>query len=432
MGGHVGSDAWLQRVAASFGTPSYVYFTDTIKERVALLRNSFAGRFSLSFAVKCNPNPALLAWMMDHVEFLDVSSIGEFRLAMSAGWQASRVSFTGPGKRDFEVREAIGCGIGELVLESVREAVLADGIARAAGRVQDVMVRIAPAQVPKGFGDQMAGRPSPFGLDWETVATHLPKILALSNLRVTGLHIYSGTQCLIPNAICENYRNFLGIFRDICAGYDLHPEKLVFGSGLGIPYHDGDVPIDLDAVASGITDELDLLRSVPAFASTRLVLELGRYLVGEAGYFLTRVISIKDSKGTRIGICDGGMNNHLPASGHFGMVIHRNYSMHKVAAEGAVEKINLVGPLCTSIDRLASGVMLPRVEEGDLIAIHNSGAYGLTASPLHFISHAPPREILVDRNGMQDVTRIFGDVRAAAVPSVGSRYSSGFTVASNQ
>jgi len=399
-------DVWLQSAAASFGTPSYIYLAPAIESRAALLRQAFGNRFALSYAAKSNPNPALLSLMTGQADYLDVSSIGEFRTAVAAGWEAERISFTGPGKRQFEIREAIEGGIGELILESVREAVFANAVAVELGRVQHVLVRIAPTTVPKGFGDQMAGRPSAFGIDWEDAGRDMPDIAALPNLKIVGLHIYSGTQCLKPEAICENYRNFIGIFREICEAYIPQPEKLVFGSGLGIPYHDGDLPLDLFAVAAGIAPDLDGLKGLPQFAKTRLVLELGRYLVGEAGYFLTRVISVKQSRGVRIGICDGGMNDHLPASGHFGMVMHRNYTMHKVGGQGEPEKVNLVGPLCTSIDRLAVGVMLPRIEEGDLVAVHNSGAYGLTASPIHFISHAPPREILIDVAGMRDVTHI--------------------------
>jgi diaminopimelate decarboxylase len=402
-------DEFLARAASSFGTPSFVYFMSVIDARAAELRAAFGSRFALSYAAKSNPNPALLGRIKDSIEFLDVSSVGELRLGLRAGWDPSRASFTGPGKRDFELREAIECGIGELVLESMGEALRADEIARSMGRVQDVLIRIAPARVPKGFGDQMAGRPSAFGIDVERIHAELPKIAALAHLRIAGLHIYSGTQCLKPDAICENYRIFLEIFRDTCATHDIRPEKLVFGSGLGIPYHLGDIAIDLSAVANGVNDQLDLLRAEPRFAGTRLVLELGRYLVGEAGYFVTRVVSIKESRGVRIGICDGGMNNHLPASGHFGMVIHRNYTMHRVGGGLTDEKIDLVGPLCTSIDRLASGVVLPRIEEGDLIAVHNSGAYGLTASPIHFISHAPPQEVLFDSDGLHCVTRALGD-----------------------
>lgn len=401
-------DACLSQAAQRFGTPSYVYLTDAIESRIAQIRASLGPWFQLSYAMKCNPNPALLGWLASRIEDIDVSSIGEFRLARSAGWDAARASFTGPGKREAEIRQAVEAGLGELVVENLREARLADRAAADIGRRQDILIRLAPSSVPKGFGDQMAGRPSPFGFDIETADEELPQVLALPHLNLVGLHIYSGTQCLKPLAICDNYRIFMSIFRDICDRHDITPRKLVFGSGLGVPYHPEDKPLDLEDVAQGIGPDLDAFQAQPRFSDTRLVLELGRFLVAEAGYFLTSVIGTKLSRGRNIAICDGGMNNHLPASGHFGMVIHRNYRMHRVGGGEATERYNIVGPLCTSIDRLAGDVAMPALAEGDVVAIHVSGAYGLTASPLHFISHPLPREVLVDGRGMQDVTWLAG------------------------
>ncbi|MCV2869494.1 type III PLP-dependent enzyme [Defluviimonas sp. WL0002] len=403
-------DAALARVASDFGTPAYVYFTDKIEQRIADLRAAFGGRFALSYAAKSNPNPELLRWLSSRIENLDISSIGEMRLGLRAGWEPERMSFTGPGKRDAELAEAIGNGVGELIVESVDEAIRADRIAAEAGSVQRIMVRIAPDRVPKGFGDQMAGRPSAFGVDYEAIHEELPKILALRNLRLIGLHIYAGTQCLVPEAICENYRIFMSIFSDVCERHDIWPEKLVFGSGLGVPYFENDAPIDLKAAALGIRKEIDAFCALPRFAKTDLALELGRYLVGEAGYFLTGITTIKESRGTRFGICDGGMNNHLPASGNFGMVIHRNYRMHRVGGGEPARKVNLVGPLCTPLDRIGVGVQLPEIAIGDVIAVHNSGAYGLTASPVYFISHELPREILMEGGQARDVTRQLGDL----------------------
>lgn len=410
-------DKWLERAASQFQTPCYVYFTDSIEERIALLRDSFDGRFALSYAVKSNPNPALLRWLNGRIEHLDISSVGELRLAVQAGWDPAQISFTGPAKRDFELEEAIAAGLGLLVIESLREARVASAIASRLGLTQQVLIRIAPDSVPKGFGDQMAGRPCAFGIDVEDADAALREILSLPGLSVAGLHIYSGTQSLKPEAICANYLGFMTIFAALAAEHGLRPEKLVFGSGMGIAYHDQDMPLVLDEIAASIGPELDRFRETPAFADTEMVLELGRYLVGEAGYFLTRVVSIKESRGTRIAICDGGMNNHLPAAGLFGMVMRRNYRMHKVGgAAGPIEKVDISGPLCTSIDRLASGIELPRLEEGDVVAIHNSGAYGLTASPLHFISHAPPAELMVCGNEITDISRYFGDVPPANRP----------------
>ncbi|WP_336969864.1 type III PLP-dependent enzyme [Sphingobium aromaticiconvertens] len=406
-----GTDDWLDQAAEQFGTPSFVYFADRIAQRIDELRDAFEGRFALSYAVKSNPNPALLAWLNGRIDLLDVSSIGEFHLAIEAGWNPILISFTGPAKRDFEIRDAIHGNVGLLVIESLREARLANAVARSIGCVQRVLVRIAPDSIPKGFGDQMAGRPSPFGIDLDDAAEALGLIMAMPNLNLAGLHIYSGTQCLKPEAIVENYRGFLQIFTMLCEAHEITPDKLILGSGLGVAYHDQDIPLNLTDIASGILPDIERFCAQPRFANTQLALELGRYLVAEAGFFLTRVVSIKQSRGVRIAICDGGMNNHLPASGHFGMVIRRNYSMHKVGGGTGLEKVDLSGPLCTSIDRLGSGVDLPHLEEGDVIAIHNSGAYGLTASPIHFISHAPPAELMVMDGEIRDISRFLPDVQ---------------------
>lgn len=405
-------DRRLGEAAARFGTPAYLYATDAIEARLADLRQHFGRWFAISFAVKSNPNPALLGWMRDRLDYLDISSGGELTLSQQAGWDPAHISFTGPAKREPEISAAIGADLGELVLESLREAQLADRLAGEAGRIQPVLIRIAPDRVPKGFGDQMAGRPCPFGVDVEDAATILPQIAALKNLRIIGLHIYSGTQSLKPEAICENWRIFMQVFSDTCAALDLRPEKLIFGAGLGIPYHPGDQALDLAAIAAEIGPALDAFRADPRLAGTRLVLELGRYLVGPAGWFLTRVVSVKQSRGARIAICDGGLNANLAASGNFGMVLRRNYVMHRVGGDedGArpEEKHDISGPLCTSIDKLGGGVMLPRLEEGDLIAIHACGAYGPTASPLYFISHPLPRELILTGGQLQDATRITG------------------------
>ncbi|HRO15982.1 MAG TPA: type III PLP-dependent enzyme [Paracoccus sp. (in: a-proteobacteria)] len=394
----------LDAAAQRFGTPAYVYVADIVDRRIDMLRKALGHWFQLSFAMKCNPNPALLRWLEPRIEGLDASSWGEVAAAQAAGWSPDRISFTGPGKRETEIRAAVEAGVGELVIESLREARHADRIAAELGRRQDILVRLSPARVPRGFGDQMAGRPSPFGIDVEDAPDVLRALRDLRHLRIAGLHIYSGTQCLKPEAICENWAIFADVFAEIAERCDLRPERLVFGSGLGIPYFAGDAEIDLAEVAGLARPVIDRLKQNERLAGARLVLELGRFVVGPAGFFVTRVVSVKESRGSRIAVCDGGMNDHLAAAGGFGMVMRRNYRMHRVGGGVRAERIDLVGPLCTSIDRLGSGVELAAVDEGDLIAVHMSGAYGPTASPLHFISHPMPREVLVTGTAMTDVT----------------------------
>lgn len=396
--------AELREVAQRFGTPTYVYFMDAVEDRIDELNAAFGGRFKLSYAAKSNPNPALLRWLSEKIPCLDISSGGELDKAVQNGWTPSQISFTGPGKRSFELQAAVQHGVGEVVLESVAEARELAALAREAGRQMDVLVRLAPAWAPMGFGDHMAGKPCPFGVDEEVLEESLQEIQALPGLDLRGFHIYSGTQCLDPEAILANYRNFLAVFRkasDICG---LEPRTLIFGSGLGVPYHDNQTPLPLAEVAEPFCEDLDSFRKEAPFRNSELKLELGRYLVGEAGIFLVRVIRTKESRGTKIGICDGGMNNHLAACGHMGMVIPRNYRFFEVRDPdpgGVGEAYNLVGPLCTSLDTLARNVQLSGLQEGDLLGVQCSGAYGVTSSPIYFISHPPPGEVMVETRGAQ-------------------------------
>lgn len=389
----------LADIAARNGTPSFVYFMDVVHHQIGALRAAFGGRFLVSYAMKCNPNPDLLRWMCKHVDCLDVSSAGELAAGLQAGWAPERISFTGPAKQQADLAFAAREGIGEVVLESLREARLLDAVAARQGRTQKVLIRIAPASVPKGFGSNMSGKPTQFGIDEEDLSATLDEIQRLPHLRVAGFHAYSGTQCLKAEAIAENWLNFLRLFQQASEQLDLAPEKLIFGAGLGIPYHEGDAAVDLAAVSQTVLPVIEQVASAPRYACAQWVLETGRFLVGEAGVYLARVVHTKTSRGKRIVVLDGGMNHHLGAAGHLGMVIHRPYRMSVIPAEPrpaqGVEPHDIYGPLCTSIDTLGRGVQLPRLEEGDILAVHGSGAYGPSSSPAGFISHPQAQEFMV-------------------------------------
>ena len=389
----------LRDIARDFGTPCYVYFWDAIRKQIERIRSAFGHRFAINYAVKSNPHLGLLRRMHEVVDALDVSSAGEVSRGLEAGWDAARLSFTGPGKTPAELRASVDAGVGEVVVESLDEAELLNRIAGQACRRQRILVRITPHRVPRGFGLNMSGKPTQFGIDEEEIDPAVTVIQSLAHLELCGFHIFSGTQCLDAQAIVENYQIFSETFRRVCSTHGLRPRKLIFGSGLGIPYFDGDVPLDLAAVAEKTNRAVDELRSAAAFADTALVLETGRFLVGEAGVYLTGVIRKKRSRGIDICICDGGMNHHLAAAGHLGSVVHRNYRMFKVTAEapdGPEQAYTIVGPLCTTIDTLGRQVKFPGLEAGDVIAIRSSGAYGASASPIHFISHDAPRELIVE------------------------------------
>jgi diaminopimelate decarboxylase len=395
--------ALLAAAVQAVGTPCYVYLPEVWEARIAALRDAFAGRFAISYAVKANPNPAILRRLRGQADGLDVSSAGELARALEAGWDGCQLSFTGPGKTADELQFALDARIGEVVVESLDEAETLNALAGRAGRRQAVLARLAPLRVPKGFGLAMSGRPTQFGLDEETLAAAIPALAALPHLELVGLHAYSGTQCLSAEAIGENYLVFAELFRAVCRAHGLRPRTLVFGAGIGIPHHDGETAPAVAAIAAASAPALETVAGEPALAGARLVLETGRFLVGEAGVYLTRVIRTKETRGATLCICDGGMHHHLAASGHFGSVLQRNYRMVRLGGRGAPPpdgvEYTLVGPLCTTIDTFGRRVRFDTLAAGDVIAVLASGAYGVTASPIHFISHRPPREVLAERVG---------------------------------
>jgi diaminopimelate decarboxylase len=343
--------------------------------------------------------------MLPHIATFDVSSLKEFERALQAGCPAERVTFSGPAKRPAEIRGALALGLGELVIESLAEARIADEAAGKLGIVQPVLLRINPANGPRRFGVSFSGRASQFGVDEEVLEETLDRLVEAPNLKLVGFHIFSGTNSVDAEAIAENFAIFAGLFRRAASHADLAPRKLIFGSGFGISYGGNEPPLDVEAVAAAVAPMIAELKQDPRYAQAECILEMGRWLVGPAGWLLTSVVGEKQSRGTDYRLCDAGFNNHLAACGMMGTVIRRNWSMTNVSnPAGAEQSYTLVGPLCTSIDILATAIRLPELRVGDVVAVENSGAYGLTSSPTRFISHPEPAEVLLQGGEMIDVT----------------------------
>ncbi len=396
----------LEHAGRRFGTPLYVYLAEPIRERFRALARAVAGRFEIGYAVKANPNVGLLRAIRGLPATLDCSSIAELERGLLAGYAAAQMSFSGPAKRPFELERAVAAGCGELVAESERELREIDAIAARQGRRQAVLLRINPRKVPAQFGVNMAGRPSAFGIDEEAADAAIVLARALPNLDLGGFHVYSATNSLSVDAIDENVGLMAGIFARLSRAHGFAPRSLVFGSGFGIPYQDDQSPLDLAALAPRLNARIDELRKDPLLAGARCTLEMGRWLVGPFGYLLTAVVGLKHSRGVDIALLDAGFNNHLAAAGMMGTMIRRNWSFSVIGgAARAPRSYTLVGPLCTTIDQLASKIELPELRIGDLLAIAASGAYGLTASPTRFISHPEPCEVLVEADGsLHEVT----------------------------
>lgn len=374
------------------GTPLYVYDFAVVRARIARLRAALPGGVDVHYAIKANPFPPLLSAIAPLVDGMDVASAGELT-KVTAVMTSDSVSFAGPGKRDFEIEAAIAAGA-TINLESGGEAERAMTIADRLGIVPRLAVRVNPDFELRGSGMRMGGRASPFGIDAERVPA-LVRWLIEAGADWRGFHIFAGSQSLDSAAICETQAATLALAARLAAEVEAQPPLVNLGGGFGIPYFAGDAPIDVEAIGSALGERLD--RRPPILAHSRFAIELGRWLVGEAGIYLAQVIDRKESGGETFLVVDGGLNHHLAATGNFGMVVRRNYpvAIADRIGEAPEETVTIVGPLCTPLDRLADRVALPRAGVGDVIAVFASGAYGATASPGAFLGHAPVRELLI-------------------------------------
>jgi diaminopimelate decarboxylase len=380
-------------VAEAGRTPVFVYSKALLDQRMADLRAALPARVGVNYAVKANPHPAVIAHMAPLVDGFDIASAGELTLCVEAGIDPRRISFAGPGKRDDELQAAIAAGV-TLNCESEGEGARALAIGQRLGIAPRIAVRVNPSFVMTGSGMKMGGGAKQFGVDAERVPA-LAKHLIAQGAEWRGLHIFTGSQTLSADAIIEAQANVLALAAELAQAIGAPCPKLNMGGGLGIPYFPGDMPVDLARVGAALAERVADLP--PVLAETELCMELGRYLVGEAGVYLTRIIDRKESHGVTFLVTDGGLHHQLAASGNFGTVVRRNYPSAIATRYGAqaTEEVNIVGCLCTPLDRLADNAMMPRAEVGDLVAVFCAGAYGATASPSAFLGHGPAAELLV-------------------------------------
>jgi len=375
------------------GTPLFVYSAGMIRDRVALLRESLPARVRLHYALKANPFPPLLEAMRALVDGFDIASAGELELALAAGQAPAAISFAGPGKRDAELELAVLRGV-TINLESAGEARRALLAAERVGTRPRLAIRVNPAFELRGSGMKMGGGAKPFGVD-EAQVPQLARDLIAAGAEWRGLHVFAGSQALDALAISEMQASVLDLAARLTGEIGHALPHLNMGGGFGIPYFPGDRPLDLAHVSDALAERIGGLP--PQLAETELALELGRYLVGEAGVYLTRIVDRKESHGATFLVTDGGLHHVLAASGNFGTVVRRNYPVaiaSRFSAEPE-EEASIVGCLCTPLDRLADQALLPRAEEGDLVAVFCTGAYGASASPAAFLGQGPAREMLV-------------------------------------
>ena len=385
----------LSRVAARVGqTPFFAYDRSLLDARVDELRGLLPARVELSYAMKANPMPALVQHLARRVDRIDVASAGEMQHALDTGIRADRVSFAGPGKTPAEIRQAVAAGI-IVEVESATELARVTTAAGELGVRALAAVRVNPDFAVKGSGMRMGGGPQQFGIDAEQVPDVLAR--AADAVDILGFHVFAGSQNLHADIIAEAQRRTVDLVTDLAEHLPGPLRYLNLGGGFGIPYTARDQPLDLRAVAEGLAELVD--GPIAArFPEASPVIELGRFLVGECGVYVTRVVDRKVSRGKTFVVVDGGMHHQLAASGNFGQAIRRNYPVvvgNRAADAQDDDVVTVVGCLCTPLDLLADDVPLPDADIDDLIVVFQQGAYGLTASPTAFLGHPAPAEVLV-------------------------------------
>lgn len=384
----------LTRLAARVGqTPFYAYDRAVLDARIAELRKALPAAIHLHYAIKANPMAALVQYMTQRVDGLDVASAGELKIALDAGCAPQAISFAGPGKRREELVQAVAAGV--LVnVESLREVRELADIAARLGWPARVAVRVNPDFELKSSGMKMGGGPKPFGVDAEAVPALLAEIGA-AGLVFEGFHLFAGSQNLRAEAIVEAQRKSFELAVQLAAAAPAAVRFLNLGGGFGIPYFPGEQRLDLAPIADNLAAIAATAKQ--ALPEAEIVLELGRYLVGEAGIYVCRVIDRKVSRGHTFLVTDGGLHHHLAASGNFGQVLRKNYPLAIGNRMGAAETetVSVVGPLCTPLDVLGERMQLAAAEPGDLVVVFQSGAYGASASPQAFLGHPGVVEVLV-------------------------------------
>lgn len=385
----------LDRLAERVGsTPFFAYDRGLITSRIGYLRSILPADVKLSYAVKANPMAAVVQHLAGLVDAFDVASAYEMKTALDTPVQANNISFAGPGKTTAELTQAVAAGV-TIEMESANEAARVADIGHKLGIRPRVALRVNPDFQVKGSGMRMGGGPQQFGIDVEQVPDLL-KTLRVADLDLLGFHVFAGSQNLHADILCEALTRNVALLMRLADQSPWPVRYLNLGGGFGIPYSEKDQPLDLVPVGAKLKELIEgEIR--PQLPDARVTIELGRYIVGESGVYVTRVVDRKVSRGRTYLVVDGGMHHQLAASGNLGQVIRRNYPVviGNRMQESEREAVSVVGCLCTPLDLLADNVLLPPAEIGDLVVIFQAGAYGLTASPTAFLGHPMPAEILV-------------------------------------
>ncbi|EHK0032744.1 diaminopimelate decarboxylase [Vibrio parahaemolyticus] len=406
------------QLAQSIGTPFYAYSRAQMTHDLQTLKSTMPQALTFYYSLKANPNLSLVKIIHQQGVGCEVCSLTELETALNAGASVQDIIFVGPGKSDKELTRCVELGIKAVVVESLNELQRLETVASRAGKSQAFAFRINPNFTSEKARLVMSGKPRQFGIDEDIVMAALNQLDRYPHLTLTGIHVYLGTRILDAKAVIENTRNILSLVTSIESKLDRPLGFVDIGGGLGIPYYPKEQFLDLDATALGLTPLIAQFKA--NHPETRIIMELGRYIIARSGVFITAVRDIKTSKGKTFAICDGGSNCHGAAAG-LGSVIRKNFPIRRLGTpieDEPTEDYMITGPLCTPTDLIGDSVMLPQLQSGDLLGVFHSGAYGPTASPVNFLSFGQPAEVLIEGDTAIQIRRAecFRDVIEQQVP----------------
>ncbi len=386
-------DEEVREWADRYGTPLYIYDQDMIHRRIGMLRDSLHPAVRLFYSIKANPNPGIVRTIYEQGVHLELCSPGELDTALRAGAEPRRIMYLGPGKSKAEIERLLALPVGYFVAESVQELDIVQTIAREKGVAAEVGLRFNPREARNGARLKMGGTARQFGIDEADLPEALALARRLSHVRIVGLHSYMGTRILQADTIASNTGYILDVADRLMSGGQAAFRYIGLGGGFGVPYYEGEQPLDLPSLRERTTPLVEsFLRRYPGVEP---LAESGRFLVAESGLFLTRIRYTKRSRGVDFAIADGGVHQHAAAGGS-GSLVKRNLPVRAFIGESRpLRSCHIAGPLCTPEDVIARQVSLPALQPGDLVGVTHSGAYGLTFSPVLFLSHPLPREVLV-------------------------------------
>ncbi|MFH0827283.1 MAG: diaminopimelate decarboxylase [Candidatus Omnitrophota bacterium] len=376
----------VENLAKRFGTPLYVYSYHTLIDHFFKLKDAFKAIDPLiCFSVKSNSNLAILKALVDKGAGLDVVSGGELTRAHRVGCPSERIVYASVGKTDREIEEAIRRRILFFNVESVAELENINRIARRLNSITQVAIRINPDVEPKTHKYITTGKlTNKFGIDFRSAYQILMVRRALTHVKISGLHIHIGSQITESAPFVAAITKMVTFIQGL-EKKGIRLEFLNIGGGLGIVYNK-------EAPQTAVT----FARKVaPLLKKTRLkiILEPGRFIVGNAGILVARVLYLKSGPRKKFVIVDAGMNDLIRPSLYD--AYHQILPLRK--RPGAQEKVDVVGPICESGDFFAKERRLPRVKNGDYLAVMSAGAYGFSMAS-NYNSRRRPQEILIVKN----------------------------------